>query len=93
MTGIGGWTVADVVKALKMGVNKKGEGLCPPMPAGPMGPFGGITDADAADIAHYLLSIQGVNNPLTGQCNPPGPPMNTDGGTDAGGGDASRDSM
>jgi mono/diheme cytochrome c family protein len=58
-TGIRNYGVADIVRAVKHGedMNQGGERLCPPMPAGPVGAFGGMTDADAADIAHYLLSL------------------------------------
>lgn len=58
-TGIAGYSVDAIVRALKHGEdpNQPGSKLCPPMPAGPRGPFGGITDADASDIAHYLLSL------------------------------------
>lgn len=78
-TGIEGWSVADVVRALKMGEDPDGRPLCPPMPAGPMGPFGGLTDDDANDIGHYLLSIEGGDNMVPGECSfmPPG-----DGGVD-----------
>ncbi len=61
-TGIGGWTKADIVKALKEGVNPDDHMLCPPMPSGPMGAFGGLTDADAGDIAAYLLTLEPAEN-------------------------------
>jgi mono/diheme cytochrome c family protein len=74
-TGIGSWSVEDIVHALKNGESKDGSGLCPPMPAGPMGAFGGLTDDDAEDIAHYLLSIPGVESEQAEQCMlPSGPP-------------------
>src|SRR5699024_3664993 len=55
-TGIATYTVEDIVAALKQGIDNMHKPLCPPMPAGPMAAFGGLTDADATDIAHYLLS-------------------------------------
>jgi mono/diheme cytochrome c family protein len=61
-TGLAGWTKADIVKALKEGVNPDDHMLCPPMPAGPMGAFGGLTDADAGDIAAYLLTLEPAEN-------------------------------
>jgi len=79
-TGIGGWTVSDVVTVLKEGKSKDGSGICPPMPAGPMGAFGGLTDDDATDIAHFLLSIPGVEADEPGQCEAPMPPSDADGG-------------
>ena len=72
-TGLAGWTVAQVVTALKMGKDNEGAGLCPPMPAGPMGPFKDMTDADATDIANYLLNLEPHENTLNGTCEAPGP--------------------
>lgn len=74
-TGIKGWTVDNIVSALKKGVDKDKKPLCPPMPAGPMGAFGGLTDADARDIAHYLLSLAPMENMNPGTCDVPTMPM------------------
>jgi len=85
-TGIGGWSVQDVVNAIKQGMDKEQKPLCPPMPSGPMAPFGGITDTDAEDIAHYVLSIPAAANMIPAECTPPQPPGSgqPDGGGDAG---------
>lgn len=82
-TGIGDWTVKDIVNAIKKGEDKDqgGAPLCPPMPAGPMGAFGGMTDADATDIAHYLLSIPPVDHMIAEDCMIGAPMMDMDGGT------------
>jgi mono/diheme cytochrome c family protein len=64
-TGIAGWTAADVVKVLKQAKDRDGGSLCPPMPAGPMGSFGGLTDQDALDIATYIISLPPIDNPVT----------------------------
>jgi mono/diheme cytochrome c family protein len=56
-TGIGGLTVDQIVKELKMGLDRNNKLICPPMPVGPMGAFGGLTDDDAKDIANYILNI------------------------------------
>jgi mono/diheme cytochrome c family protein len=66
VTGIRGYSLADIVRAVKHGEDKNqgGERLCPPMPAGPVGAFGGLTDADTMDIGHYLLSLPPAHNPL-----------------------------
>lgn len=79
-SGISGWAVQDVVNALKLGQDRDQGGipLCPPMPAGPMGAFGGLTDSDARDIGHYLLSLPPGHNVIPQDCSPPAPP---DGGT------------
>ncbi|MDB4973130.1 MAG: putative diheme cytochrome c-553 [Myxococcaceae bacterium] len=71
-TGIKNYDVAAVVTALKQGIDEEHKPLCPPMPAGPMAAFGGLTDADAQDIAHYLLSLPPKANTLPNICTPPG---------------------
>jgi mono/diheme cytochrome c family protein len=72
-TGLGTWTVEDIVKALKEGKDKMDKGICPPMPAGPMSSYGGLTTQDARDIAHYLKSIAPVENMVLDMCSfPPG---------------------
>ena len=39
-------------EVLKTGVNTDGLTICPPMPNGPNGAFGGLTDNDARDISN-----------------------------------------
>jgi mono/diheme cytochrome c family protein len=73
-SGIKGWSVDDIVAAIKKGVDKDKKPLCPPMPSGPMGAFGDITDADARDIAHYLLSIPAKENKIPMECDVPTAP-------------------
>ncbi len=72
-TGLEGWTAEEIVAVIKMGVDDEGDGICPPMPAGPMGSFAGMTDDDALDIANYLLSLPAIDNAIAGTCTPPGP--------------------
>lgn len=68
-TGIAAYSVADVARALKHGIDpNQGTALCPPMPAGPLGPLGGLSDADAADIAHYLRSLPPADNAIPVDC-------------------------
>jgi len=78
--GIQGWSALAVANALKLGIDKDGVPLCPPMPAGPGQAFGGLTDSDALDIGHYLTTLPPVDNGVIPNCTPPRPP---DGGTDA----------
>ncbi len=73
-TGIGDYSKADIVKVLKQGIDKEGHGLCPPMPAGPMGAYGGLTDDDANDMAAYLLALPPVENMVAPECTPPAGP-------------------
>jgi hypothetical protein len=70
-TGLMGWAAADVVKALKMGLDKMDKKVCPPMPSGPMGPFKNLTDADAMDIGNYIAALPAVANTLPNQCTAP----------------------
>jgi mono/diheme cytochrome c family protein len=73
-TGLGTWTVDDIVKVLKEGKDKMNMGICPPMPVGPMGAYGGLTTQDARDIAHYLKSIPPATSTIMDMCSfPPGP--------------------
>ncbi|HWZ92926.1 MAG TPA: hypothetical protein VNW92_28870 [Polyangiaceae bacterium] len=81
-TGIKGWTAADVSKVLLTGVNKTGMPLCPPMPVGPQGAFGGLTAADALAIGYYISTLPAIDNGVIPWCSPP---MGGEGGASAGG--------
>jgi cytochrome c553 len=82
-TGLGSWTVAEIVSALKEGKAKDGSGICPPMPSGPFGAYGKLEDQDATDIANYLKSLAPATSMIPDMCTfPPMPPP--DGGADAG---------
>jgi mono/diheme cytochrome c family protein len=90
--GIQGWTAQAVAAALKKGVDIDNTPLCPPMPAGAMQAFGGLTDQDALDIGNYVTTIPPIDNGVLPNCVPPSPPSDggtSDAGTDAG--DASTD--
>jgi mono/diheme cytochrome c family protein len=67
-TGLGDWSVDDVVRSLKEGTDQDGEGICPPMPAGPMGAYVNLSDDDALDIAHYIKSLPPVVNEIVDSC-------------------------
>jgi mono/diheme cytochrome c family protein len=82
-TGLATWTTDDIIKVLHMGIDKMGKGICPPMPVGPMGAFGGLTDADALDIANYIKSLPPIANAIVDMCSFPFPPPPDGGGTDA----------
>lgn len=78
-TGLGNWTAAQIVTVLHQGVDDQGTGICPPMPAGPNGAYGGLTDQDALDIANYIKSLPPAVNDVPDMCTwPPVPPV--DGG-------------
>ena len=80
-TGLGTWAVSDIVTALKQGKDKDGKGICPPMPVGPMGAYGHLTDSDANDIANYIHSLPPKTNMIVDMCSFPAAPPPADGGT------------
>ena len=61
-TGLAGYTIEQIVRALKHGLDDQGKGVCPPMPSGPGGPFVNLTDNDATDIARYLKVLPPIVN-------------------------------
>lgn len=72
-TGLGAYTQDDVVEVLLHGVDPDGNGVCPPMPAGPMGPFGGLTQTDAENLAAYVKTLPAIANQIPNGCAlPPG---------------------
>jgi mono/diheme cytochrome c family protein len=62
-TGLQGWTVQQIVTAIKAGKDEAGRTIC-----SPMRPFPGLADQDATDIATYLKAIPPVANALTETC-------------------------
>jgi hypothetical protein len=70
-TGLGDWTVDDILTVLKEGKDKDGMGICPPMPAGPMGGYGGLKPDDALDIANYIKSLPPIENAIDDMCSFP----------------------
>jgi mono/diheme cytochrome c family protein len=56
--GLDGWTPEMVRTALKEGIDDEGKRLCAPMPSGPDGALGGLTDEDALAIGYYLTTIE-----------------------------------
>jgi len=58
-TGLGTWTAAQIVAAVRTGVRPDGRQLAPAMP---YGHYGALTDADAAALAAYLKSLKPVRH-------------------------------
>jgi mono/diheme cytochrome c family protein len=56
-TGLGAWSQADIVKAVRMGVRPDGRQLVPVMP---YPHYSKLTDADADALAGYLRSLKPV---------------------------------
>jgi hypothetical protein len=61
-TGLKNWTPAAIENLLHNGVDLEGKAICPPMPVGPMGAFGGITNAHALAIGAYITHLPPVSN-------------------------------
>ena len=73
-TGIGKWTVGEIVVALRDGKRPDGSIIGPPMPI-PV--YRQMSDHDAEAIAAYLLSLKPIRSPLTrSQYKVPLPPNN-----------------
>jgi mono/diheme cytochrome c family protein len=65
-TGLGTWSEADIVKAVRTGVRPDGRELAPVMP---WRSYAALTDADARALAAYLKSLPPVRHqapPLAG---------------------------
>jgi hypothetical protein len=58
-TGIGDWTLADFKKAIRTGVNKKGEVLMPPMP---IPNLQNLPELDIEAIWAYLRTLKPIRN-------------------------------
>jgi mono/diheme cytochrome c family protein len=73
-TGLGAWSAAEIVAAVRTGVRPDGRILAPVMP---WHAYAALTDADAAALAAYLKSIPPVRNatpPITGPSETPPAP-------------------
>jgi mono/diheme cytochrome c family protein len=66
-TGLGNWSVADIVKAIRTGVRPDGRGLVPIMPWPALAK---LTQSDAEAIAAYLKSLPAVRNQVPGPFGP-----------------------
>jgi mono/diheme cytochrome c family protein len=70
-TGLAGKTPQFVTAVLKSGRDRNDAGVCPPMPVGPMGAFGGLTDQDALDIGTYIIGLPPIDNTVANSCSLP----------------------
>ncbi|MGE0725983.1 MAG: cytochrome c [Alphaproteobacteria bacterium] len=66
-TGIGGWSEAQIVTALRTGVRPDGRQLAPIMP---WPSYAALTDTDARALAAYLKSISAVRQSVPGPFGP-----------------------
>lgn len=73
-TGLGGWSQADIVKAVRMGVRPDGRQLVPVMP---YHHYSKLSDADADALAAYLKSLKPIRHQapaITGPAEKPAAP-------------------
>lgn len=79
-TGIGGWTDAEIVRAIREGVRPDGSIIGPPMP---IALYRGLSDEDAAALVAYIRAMPAVENAVPDSTYriplPPGygPPLET----------------
>jgi mono/diheme cytochrome c family protein len=66
-TGLGKWSIAQIVAAMKTGKRPDGRELAPIMP---WRAFANMTDADATAIATFLKSVPAVKNKVAGPFGP-----------------------
>lgn len=58
-TGLGTWTEAEIVRAVRNGEDREGDVVAPVMP---YAWFSGMSDRDATAVARYLKSLEPVRN-------------------------------
>jgi mono/diheme cytochrome c family protein len=58
-TGLGRWTDAEIIRAIREGKRPDGSTVGPPMP---VGLYRGLSDADAAAMVAYLRTVPAVAN-------------------------------
>jgi mono/diheme cytochrome c family protein len=60
-TGLGSWTEADIIKALRTSVRPDGRELAPVMP---WRSYAKLTDSDIQSLASYLKNLKPIKNPV-----------------------------
>jgi mono/diheme cytochrome c family protein len=60
-TGIGNWTDAQIIKAIREGVRPDGSIIGPPMP---IGLYRGLSDTDVKAIVAYLRQVPAIKNEI-----------------------------
>jgi len=65
-TGLGSWSLAEIVRAIRNGNDREGHLLAPVMPYEWLS---GLSDQDALAVASYLKSLPPVRNPLRNRPN------------------------
>ncbi|MDX2204141.1 MAG: cytochrome c [Hyphomicrobiaceae bacterium] len=70
-TGLGTWTEADIIKAVRTGVRPDGRILAPVMP---WHSYAALNDADAQMLARYLKSLPPVPHEVPGPTGASGQP-------------------
>lgn len=70
-TGIPGYSVQDIVRAIKGGLDKNGGGVCAATHGAATSTYANLTDEDVTNIAHYIASLPPIANENPTQCTAP----------------------
>jgi mono/diheme cytochrome c family protein len=70
-TGLGAWSEADIVRAVRTGARPDGRMLAPAMP---WHSYAALTDKDARDLARYLKGMAPVRNAVPALAGPDATP-------------------
>jgi hypothetical protein len=66
--GTAEYTPQQLMMTLRQGTTANGLGVCPPMPSGPYGSYGGMKVDDAFDIGVYLMHLEPRDNGVVPYC-------------------------
>ncbi len=67
-TGLAGYTIEDIIRSIKGGVDKNGDGVCAATHGLSTSIYANLTEDDVTNIAHYLSSLPPVVNEEPAQC-------------------------
>jgi len=72
-TGLAGWTVDQIKKAIAEGKDRDGNAVCAATHGSLISPYAALDPDDLTDIANYIASLPPVDNDTTTNC--AGPPV------------------
>jgi cytochrome c553 len=70
-TGLAGWNIDQIIKAIKGGIDKDGHGVCAATHGAMTSTYAGLTDEDVTNIAHYISSLPPIANMRPMDCMAP----------------------
>ncbi|WP_394835960.1 c-type cytochrome [Pendulispora rubella] len=72
-TGLAEYSAEQIARVIKSGQDRHGNGVCPPMPVGPIGHYVNMTDGDAMAVAKYLKVLPPIDHARPDDCIGPKP--------------------